>query len=122
MEVKITINDGAATISPQMSGEGVVPFQAQAPASGAAWQGGVPEDLASKAAILGALNAGPAPSSFATSSPPGAPLPFIGGAIGELGHGPGIDETATESAGGAPGAGQFMETHTAVVSDAGGAI
>jgi hypothetical protein len=118
MEVKITITDGAAMLGPQMSGGGVGPSQAQTPASDTSTHGGAPDDLVSKAAILGALNAGPAPSSFATSSPPGAPQPFIGGTIDEFGQGPGIGQTVTESAGGALAAGQFMETHTAVVSNA----
>ncbi|MBB5471116.1 hypothetical protein HDG32_007272 [Paraburkholderia sp. CI2] len=117
MEVTITISDGATGKPSLPQAEGVSRTQTPQKGPDTTMQGVVPDDIASKAAALGALNAGPAPSSFPTIAESGAPLPFVAGSISELALGGGLGQPVTESAGGAPNSDRSMETHTIVVSD-----
>jgi len=117
MEVKITITDGGVISEPpQVSREGTTQVQAQPAVVTIA----TPETIATKAAELGAINAGPAPSFMGADTQLGAPAPFVTGTVSETGIGPGMGTGAPESAGAAPSSGQFMETFIASVSQSGG--
>ena len=116
MEIRITITDtGLTTSSPELLSAGV----AQAKSSHQSATAAPPEQIGTKAAQLGALSAGPAPS-FMASTQPGAPVPFMTGPSSAISMAAGIGHGAAESAGAAPGSGQLMKPFITADSNLGG--
>jgi hypothetical protein len=103
MEVKIVISDsagGGSGASVHVHAPGGAALQTTAAAT-------APSDLQSRAAAIGAIDAGSAPD-LGSLNLSGAPIAYVSsGAPGVASSGPG------ESAGAAPGSGAYMETSTA---------
>jgi len=119
MEIRITITDtGLTTSSLELASTGVA--QPPVKSSHQTATAAPPDQIGTKAAQLGALSAGPAPSFMASSTQPGAPAPFMTGPSSAISIAAGIGHGAAESAGAAPGSSQLMKPFITAGSNSGG--
>jgi hypothetical protein len=115
MEIRITITD---TGSPELACTSVA--QPQVKSSHETATAAPPKQIGAKAARLGALSAGAAPSFMASSTQPGAPAPFMTGPSSTISIAAGIGHGAAESAGPARGSGQLIKPFNTAGSNSGG--